>query len=404
LTNVTVIDGNGGPPAPKMTLVISGGRIADMFVTGTKGLPAKATSMDLSGHYVIPGLIDSHVHLTRIPEGLMDWQLRTLLLGGVTAVRDMGGDGVVLAQLAKQSSSGETQSPRVYFSALLAGPAWFSDPRAQSAAHGKTPGEVPWLRAVTAQSDIAKIVTEAREMGATGVKLYEGISADVVTKITKEAHRQGLKVWGHATVFPARPRDLAAAGVDVLSHSSYLYGEDVETVPDRFSRTLEVDNVQYKSDALTALLRLMKERGIVLDATLFLNNFRAEVNRPTPPWQDLRRMLEFTFAITRRAKELGVTIAAGTDGAVAQNNEPPNIHKEMELLVTKCGLTPLEAITAATRTGAQILGTSSLYGTIAKGKLADLVVLSDDPSSDIRNTRKIVYVIKGGKLYKRPSA
>jgi imidazolonepropionase-like amidohydrolase len=74
------------------------------------------------------------------------------------------------------------------------------------------------------------------------------------------------------------------------------------------------------------------------------------------------------------------------------------LHTELELLVSKCGFTPLEAITSATRTAAEVLGIQNSYGTIAKGKVADLVALSDDPSRDIRNTRKIVAVIKGGKL------
>lgn len=73
----------------------------------------------------------------------------------------------------------------------------------------------------------------------------------------------------------------------------------------------------------------------------------------------------------------------------------------MELLVTKCGLTPIEAITTATRNGATVLGIEKSYGTIAKGKIADLVILSDNPSIDIRNTTKIVYVVKGGIVHKR---
>jgi imidazolonepropionase-like amidohydrolase len=86
---------------------------------------------------------------------------------------------------------------------------------------------------------------------------------------------------------------------------------------------------------------------------------------------------------------------------VPGREEFPNLHAELELLVSKCELTPLEAITAATRTAAKVLGIEKDYGVIAKGKVADLVVLSDDPSRDIRNTKKIAYVIKGGHLYKR---
>jgi imidazolonepropionase-like amidohydrolase len=110
----------------------------------------------------------------------------------------------------------------------------------------------------------------------------------------------------------------------------------------------------------------------------------------------------WTFGIVKRAHEFGIPLVAGTDFQEhPESQDFPNIHTELELLVTKCGLTPLEAITAATRNGAIILGIQNSYGTIAKGKVADLVILIADPSADIRNTTKIVYVIKGGKVHKR---
>lgn len=124
LMNVTVIDGNGGPPQRNMTVVISGERIADMFATGKKRVPAGATVMNLRGHYLIPGLIDSHYHLTlgmRSKEAEAAFR-RFAFLGGVTAIRDMAGDAIALGELAKTATDRTVQSPRIYYSALMAGP------------------------------------------------------------------------------------------------------------------------------------------------------------------------------------------------------------------------------------------------------------------------------------------
>ena len=106
-----------------------------------------------------------------------------------------------------------------------------------------------------------------------------------------------------------------------------------------------------------------------------------------------------------RAHIRKIPIVAGTDvNESFATRDFPNLHSEMELLVNKAGLTPLEAITAATRNGAQVLGVVDSYGTIATGKIADLVILRADPTADIRNTTSIEYVIKGGKAHKRDTS
>ncbi|MDQ3712159.1 MAG: hypothetical protein M3388_08080 [Acidobacteriota bacterium] len=121
LTNATVIDGIGGRPKPNMTLVVSGERITEMSPTGKKRLPAGATVMDLSGQYIMPGLIDSHYHLIPYDKVEEEMIARFALLGGITGVRDMAGDGISLAELAKAARDNNVQSPRIYFSALMAG-------------------------------------------------------------------------------------------------------------------------------------------------------------------------------------------------------------------------------------------------------------------------------------------
>jgi imidazolonepropionase-like amidohydrolase len=405
LANVTVIDGNGGPPQPNMTVVVSGERIVEILTSGKK-TPVGASIIDLSGYYIIPGLIDSHVHLgAGQAREASDRMLRFALLGGITTVRDMGGDAIALRNLAKAAGNRDALSPRIYFTALMGGPTFFSDPRVQASTHGLAAGETAWLRAITPETDIAKAVADAKATGATGIKIYADLPAGLVSKISAEAHRQGLKVWSHATIFPAKPYDAVAAGVDALSHSAYLVWEGVGRVPESYRARLGADyeSVPVRSDAITSLLGRMKEKGTILDATLFVFNNFTVAAQPPPGVRDVRLLVDWSFEVTRRARELGVRVAAGTDSMGGPGRDAlPNLHKELQLLVMKCGFTPLEAITAATRTGAETLGIADSYGTIARGKIADMVVLSGDPSKDIRNTMRIVYVIKGGMLHKLP--
>jgi imidazolonepropionase-like amidohydrolase len=417
LVSVTVIDGNGGRPKPDMTLVISNGRILDMYRSGKKKPPTGATVMDLSGQYVIPGLIDSHYHLNLGTRSKTEEEAyrRFALLGGITTVRDMAGDGIALAELAKVASDRNVQSPRVYFSALMAGKTWFVDQRVSILMHGLPAGEAAWARAIMPDTNIIKAVTEAKNTGATGIKLYADLSPDIVAKVTKEAHRQGLKVWSHATIFPSKPSDAVAAGVDVLSHSHFLAWEFVNQVPEvsdkASNRMVGWTSVSVDSPKITALLKQMRKRGTMLDDTAVWSILRfvpaierSEAAKPeaerTPGYT--KAIESWTYNIVNRVHKFGIPIVAGTDfQEQPRTQEFPNIHTELVLLATKCGLTPLEAITTATRNGAIALGIQNSYGTIAKGKVADLVILSADPSTDIRDTTKILYVIKGGKVHKR---
>src|SRR5438876_12088995 len=396
LTDVTVIDGNGGRPVPNMTVVISGEHIADIFASGKKQLPAGATVMNLRGHYLIPGLIDSHYHfmLGLRSKETEDALHRFAFLGGITTVRDMAGDAIALSELARTAADPTVECPRVYFSALMAGPSHLKgDTRVDQISHGRPRGDAPWARAITPESDIVKAVSEAKATGATGIKIYTDLTPEIVTKITAEAHKQGLKVWSHAAIYPGRPSDAVGAGVDVISHSNLIVAEGMNEVLQQYKGSyilLDYNSVGVELKAISDLLRLMLEKGTFLDPTMVVIS-QLEKTEKGKIFQDPQQMAEWSYMFTMRAHIRRIPIVAGTDVQETPTTRSlPNIHTEMELLVTKAGLTPIEAITAATRNGAQVLGISDSYGTIAPGKIADLVVLSADPSADILNTRKIV--------------
>jgi hypothetical protein len=341
LTHVTVIDGTGAPPATNRTVLLRGERIAAVYRSGSRALPQGATTEDLAGKYLIPGLMDAHVHITQDDGGMTAYAplLRGLLLDGVTGLRDMAGDGRVLAYLAREAALDTLASPDIYYSALMAGPTFFyEDRRVPGTSRGILLGAAPWMRAVDATTDIPAVVTAARATGATGVKLYANLPAGLLGAIATEAERQGLLVWTHATVFPARPSDAVAAGATTLSHTPYLIWEAEPHVPvDYRSRALaDFTKIAPNDPSILALLREMKERGTILDATLRVFHEETEhspdaIGPGIMPW---------SYAVTREAHEMGVLVDAGTDsrGLPTDSGGPnaaagPTVVGEMVLLV-----------------------------------------------------------------------
>ena len=170
LTGSTLIDGTGATPRQNVTLVIEDGNISSITDGTASEPPQGSTVIDLSGHFILPGLIDSHVHIA----GHLDPQgeLRSLFDAGVTTVRDMGGDARTLTVLARDAKLGAVRSPDVYYSALMFGPPFLQDPRSRRSALGVEPGTAPWSRVVTPDSDLSQLIAEAKGTGATGLKLY----------------------------------------------------------------------------------------------------------------------------------------------------------------------------------------------------------------------------------------
>jgi hypothetical protein len=404
LQGVTVIDGTGAAPRPGMTVLIRDGRIAGLFAAGARPLPPGTRVLDLRGHYVIPGLIDSHAHLATFDRGtIYPALLRSMVMGGVTTLRDMGGNAVRVSELARDAATDTAPSPRIYFSAVVAGPRWFEtydSARIRYWSSGSPPGQGRGVRLLRSDADIPSIVQEARAMGATGIKVFSAVPPARLAALTRAAHGAGLRVWSHGVVPPTRPDQVVQAGADVLSHGDQMiWAADApgEAAGGGEGRSRLMRTVSASSPPITALLEGMRARGTMLDPTLFI--IASSVARGDSAGRVRGdSIVRWAVEVTRRAHELGVPVVAGTD---AIGTVVPNIHAELQLLVGRAGFSPLEAIRSATERAAQALGAQDSLGTIAPGKVADLVVLRADPSADIRNTQTVAYVVQRGRVHRR---
>lgn len=151
----------------------------------------------------MPGLIDAHVHMASDPPGVDNRAhtldvLQRMLYSGITTIRDMAGDGRILSGLSREAFTGDIISPGIYYSALMAGTAFFTDPRTALATKGGVPGQMPYMLAVTDSTNLMLAIAEAKGTGAAGIKLYAKLSAPLVNKIVIEANRQNMIFWGHA--------------------------------------------------------------------------------------------------------------------------------------------------------------------------------------------------------------
>jgi imidazolonepropionase-like amidohydrolase len=389
IRNVTVIDGTGAAPQPAVNVLVREGRIAAM---GPDAATADVT-IDGTGLFALPGLIDAHVHLSGGPRAEIVEQLSRTLRGGVTTVFDMAGDVRMTSDLARAAIAGEIQSPTIGYVSLFAGPAFFTDRRVVAASLGYRPGEAPWNREITADTDLAHAVAEARGAGATTIKLYAALDGPTVRRIGDEAARQHVRLVAHATVFPAKPSDLIAAGVKVLAHAPYLVWEGMPPSTDFPKRARgDFGSVPPDGPVMTTLLQSMKEHGVALNPTLWIfadGPAKDDLAAVRTPWMN---------AVTKRAQDLAVTIAAGVDEMTSDRDPLPLLHRELETLVTGARLTPLQAIVSATGGAAHAIGMDDSRGTLVVGKAADLVIVDADPAADIRNTRRVRYVIKDGRV------
>ncbi len=416
LVGATLIDGSGGPSLPDAAVVVRGGRIESVGSRGDFQLPGKTREVDVSGQWIIPGLIDAHVHLT----SARSWAPSRFLAWGVTTIRDVHGGAPSLSTLKKRPSQGAPDGPRTYLAgAMIDG----------------LPATFPDAIGVNNEREARKGVDRLVSAGADFIKIYSRIDAQLLKAIVDEARAFNLGVTGHLGMTDAL--SAAKAGIASIEH---LTGVPEAASPKPSSlftahyrgffpgwTAFERSWAGLDSAALTRVANRLAEAKIILIPTLVLHETLSRLDEPgllrepaladVPAAQqrdwDLPGLIARTgwteadfdaFRKSRANQDLfirqfaaaGGRLAAGTDAANQMLIPGYSEHREMELLV-RAGLTPREALRAATRTAAVLIGVDSL-GLLAPGKAADLLILSKDPLADIRNTRAITSVMARGYL------
>jgi hypothetical protein len=421
-------DGTGRPPVPHAVTLVRGNRILCAGGVGECQVPRDARIIDARGAWLIPGLIDSHVHLLFLQQGSagedLANDLKDLLAQGITTVRDMGTNPAEL--LARTRALGV--APRVYAMQLVAGFRFFYVREQVVTSDGSMAYRLPqaqvmemrgWTPMLFARDDDAdSLVVEAQKTGAIGLKLYAYLDTTSVRKLTEAAHRAGLSAWGHAWVQPAGPRDQVLAGEDGVVHASLFVG-DLFSATGRDSLLASTAILwagAHEASPEAALdphigetLDSMARRGTFFEPTLDVTirsvaHYDGEhADRPSLPEQYARAAVGFSMAVTREAAKRGVRMTAGTDHvAYGPVRDRASLAGELRLLVDSIGLSPEAALLAATRDAAIAIGGEAARstGTIEAGRYADLLLLDKSPLDDIRNLDGIQWVMQDGRLWR----
>lgn len=400
VTNATIIDGMGGPPIAGGVVVAEGGRIVAVGPAAEVAVPDGATIVDAAGGAVMPGLADMHVHMVGGWDGVSTEMLgyrrylNALLHAGVTTVFDAGNVLPFIQQIQAEIEAGRLPGPRVY----MAGPL----------IDGPVPIWPPITYFTFEASAVWRHATQLADAGVDALKGYAGLDAEMVDSLVQAGADVGLPV----IVDLGMRGDYAAAveaGVLARAHapSGPLSDDEIAAM------------VEHGTASITTLAVLESFARRRLGDLAFLEH--PLIAATTPPWfldalrehatrslsdQETERaaaieaLLMTAMTNVKRLSDAGVLVVAGTDAPYPGVFQGEGIHRELELLV-EAGLTPLQAITVATRNAARLMDASDEWGAIAPGLAADLLVVRGNPAEDIGATRDIVAVIQHGVVLDR---
>jgi hypothetical protein len=433
IDRVTVIDVAAGVAQPNQRVVIEGTRITSIAASGTSGAPPNATGIDGAGKYLIPGMWDMHVHVTGGPTtGQM---LGLFLANGITGVRDMGTNLEGLLLWRAQSDSGRVVAPRIVGAGVLI--------------DGKpiVYQGITWQ--VTTPDEARKAVDSLARRGVNFIKAYEMLRPEVYAALAEQSKLRGLQFAGHLPLMVSA-EDAVRAGHKSFEHLRGLEiacsskadslrrvaanmieaGKDSAGMPLRsaiHARLRPRAYETYDEARCRALIQQMVQAGAWQTPNLVLatqSAFRHDTSETFQRWvqylpagqrnafrpraadrssaaaASAMQRAEWFLRTTKQLYDAGVRVIPGSDFPNPVMIPGASLQEELALLV-RAGLTPAEALRSATQNPAIYLGMTDSLGTIAPGKVADLVLLDANPLADIRNVAKVHGVWRAGRYLNR---
>jgi imidazolonepropionase-like amidohydrolase len=406
ITNVTVVDVAGGPSRSAQTVVVSGNRIVSVGPAAGAQVPRGARVVDGTGKYVIPGMWDMHSHVTMFGST----GLNLYLAHGVTGIRDMGAERFADARALRDSiGAGQRPGPRMRIaSPVVENQRWLAWTQRMSQQAG-TPWRLYERFGAASPRDAERWVDSVAALDADHIKVRNWPDTAISRALMARARERGLPVVAHANEpFPRTgvssyehgiwpPLRVSDAARDSLWRHFAANGASV--VPTLVTWPIRLD----PPDTLIAKLDEGRIAGLCYVPTEALREWRdqlTELKQETgqPDWYEVYRGEVRNVAEMHRA---GVRLMTGTDIGAPLLVPGFSIHDELALLVRDAGMTPLQALQAATLTPARVMGLADEMGTVEAGKLADLVLLDADPLADVANTRRIHAVVANGRLLDR---
>lgn len=431
-THVTIIDVTGAPVKSDMTVVVDGNRISELGPTTNLRVPKDAQVVDATGKFLIPGLWDMHVHWFRYDKAF----LQLFPINGVTGVRIMWGAPIHFGW-RKEIEEGTLLGPRMTIAgSILDGPKpiW------------------PGSTAISNEDEARQAVISTKQQGYDFVKVYSLLPRKTYLAIADEAKKQRIPFAGHVPNFLS-VTEASDAGQKSIEHLTGILAacssrdEEVrERLVNAFSnlrpgQTLPNPAIlrpltrlilaTFSTEKANAVFARLKQNNTwqcptftVLRSGAFLNDpdFRddprlkympAQLRASWNPWNDFRFRTRTAqdFALSKLVykkhielaglmRRAGVEFLAGTDVLNPFCFPGFSLHDELAIMV-EAGLSPMEALQTATLNPARFLGKEKDFGTITRGKIADLVLLDANPLADIRNTTKINSVVANGRLLDR---
>ena len=382
IVNGDVFDADRGVMLPKHTVVVRGDRILSVGPSATAQVPADATVIDAAGKTVMPGMMDMHSHLfltSELTRAVSD------LAGGITTVRDLASDFDVAVSLRDRSNAGTVLSPRVILAGFLEGPGLWAGPSEAI---------------VTTEAEALAWIRRYADNGFRQIKLYNLVQQDLVPVIADETHRRGMRLSGHV------PRGLSTPaavqlGFDEINHAAFLFStffpeslyiptmRAYSTVSQIAAATIDVDGPQ-----VTALLDLLKAKGTVIDGTwqLWLSgNAPAGLGIPAAGADSTANRINNAYMrMLKRVYDAGIPLVPGTDGS--------SFNGELELY-ERAGIPAPQVLRIATIVSAMTMGDDKEYGSIAPGKVADIIIVDGRPAERVADLRKVERVMRAGRLY-----